>query len=202
VFVDSSAHSAKIVNSSGSVSALGSGTAGALIFLEAHTASTSSSLDFTTFISSTYDTYKIEIINLVLATSTAHLYWEAGTGVGPTYDTGNVYEWGFSGYTSGGAAANYAGATGVARIFDTMSVAAGYGFGTASLTLTDPQSTTLRRTIQGTLQYVTSTGPAARYGMWGSQYTQTGTALTALRFIASSGNIASGTIRIYGVAKS
>lgn len=174
----------------------------ALVFLETHTASASSSLDFTSFISATYDTYVIEIVQLRPATDTASIYVEMGTGGGPTYDTGNNYEWAADGRTSGGAAVTFDGATGLCPVFPTMSNNSGYGFGVASLTLYDPQSTTQRRTIAGSIYYVTSTGPAARQAHWGMQYTTLGTALTALRFIASSGNITSGTIRIYGVAKS
>ncbi len=183
---------------------LGSATSSALVFLESKTASASTSLDFTTFISSTYDTYKIEVTDLILATSTANLLLEVGTGGGPTYDTGNNYEWVRGAYTTGGTGngtIDFA-STGICRLFTTMSTAAGYGFGTASLTLTSPQSTTVRRTIYGQVYYVTSTGPAAVTGPFGMQYTAIGTALTALRFIASSGNITSGVIRIYGVAKS
>lgn len=177
------------------------GGSGALVFLEAHTASNSSSLDFTSFISSTYDTYKIEVVELVPGTNTASLVVSIGTGGGPTYDSGNNYEWAASGRTTGGAAYAINGSSGVAALFTTMSSDAGYGFGTASLTATGLQSTALRKTIQGTIQYVTSTGPASQFAVWGMQWITTGTAVTALRFSMTSGNITSGTIRIYGVVK-
>ena len=46
-----------------------------------------------------------------------------------------------------------------------------------------------------------ATGPAAIEASWGIQWVTTGTAMTAIRFIMSSGNIASGTIRVYGILK-
>jgi hypothetical protein len=182
---------------------LGSGVSGALVFLEAHSASASSSLDFTSFISSTYDDYKIEGTELVLATNTANLLMEMGTGGGPTYDTGNNYEWVRGAYTTGGTGngtIDFA-STGICRVFTTAANAAGYGFGSFSLTALALQSTALRKTVFGQVYYVTSTGPAAVFGPFGMQWITTATAVTALRFIASSGNITSGTIRIYGVSK-
>ena len=177
------------------------GSGGALVFLEARTASASASLDFTTFISSTYDTYLIEGVELVLATNAAHLHLQVGTGGGPTWDTGNTYEWAADYRGTDGVARNDSGSTGLARLFNGISNAAAYGFGTFSVTATGLQSTALRKTFQGTLQYVTS-APASVFGTWGMQWTTSGTAATGLRFIASSGNITSGTIRIYGLVKS
>lgn len=191
-------------NTGGSVSVVtggGGGSSGALIFLEAHTASASATLDFTTFISATYDTYKIEIVDIAPASNAVDFQIEIGTGGGPTYDTASNYEWGRSGITTGGGAGSGSAATGVGILFSSLSNNAGYGFGTASLTATNLQSTAHRKTLHGTLQYVSST-PASVIASWGMQWTTTGTAVTALRFLMSSGNIASGTIRIYGVATS
>jgi hypothetical protein len=184
--------------SAGSLTA--SGSAGALVFLEAHTASSSASLDFTTFISSTYDTYLLYAVGIVPASNAVDLNVEIGTGGGPTYDTGSNYEWGAAGMRSDAVAFTNAGSTGVAKLFNSMSNTAGYGFGTASLSATNLQSTALRKIIQGTGQFVTS-APANAFFNWGMSWNTTATAVTALRFIMSSGNIASGIIRIYGVSK-
>lgn len=186
--------------SAGSLTATGGG-GGALTFLEGHTASSSSSLDFTSFISSTYDDYMIEVVDLAPATNAVQIYIEIGTGGGPTYDTGNNYEWGRSGITTAGAGANDNGTTGTPRLFQNLSNNAAYGYGFASLRASNLQSTSHRKTIVGTLQYVSS-DPVSVMATWGMQWTTSGTAVTALRFIASSGNIASGTIRIYGISKS
>lgn len=199
VYIDSTTHKLKRTDSSGTDVTIES--AGALVFLEAHSASASSSLDFTTFISSTYDTYKIIGINLVPATNAADLRLEIGTGGGPTYDTGNNYEWVGNGWRSDGVAHTNVGSTGIAKVFAAMSNTAAYGFGVFDLTLFDPQSTTLRKTIVGSSQYVTS-APANANAPLMIQWVTSATAVTALRFIMSSGNITSGTIRIYGVAKS
>jgi hypothetical protein len=181
----------------------GGGT-GALVFLEAHTAATSATLDFTTFVSGTYDTYKIIGTELIIATNTSHFQMEVGTGGGPTWDTGNNYEWSRGAYTTGGSGTGTVdfASTAVPRIFATMANAAGYGFGQFELMAYALQSTSIRKSFLGQVYYVTSVGPAAVIGPLGIQWTTAGTAVTALRFLASSGNITSGTIRIYGVSKS
>jgi hypothetical protein len=179
------------------------GGGGGLVLLEQHSASASSSLDFTTFISSTYDVYKIEGTELVMATNAVDLRMQVGTGGGPTYDTGNNYQWGAIGRSTAPSTLTDDGTTGAGvRIVNDMANAAGYGFCSFSLTARCLQSTALRKTFEGTRTYINITGGTVLVsGTVGGQWTTHGTAVTALRFIASSGNITSGTIRIYGVAK-
>jgi hypothetical protein len=179
------------------------GGGGALVLLEHHDASSSASLDFASFISSTYDTYRIIGTELVVQTSTAHFLMEMGTGGGPTWDTGNNYEWSGGQGTTGGTgivSPDFA-STGICRLMASMSTGAGYGFGSFDLLACGLQSTALRKTVYGTQHYVTSVGPKAILGAYAMQWTTTGTAVTGLRFIPSSGNIVSGSIRIYGVTK-
>jgi hypothetical protein len=202
IYIRTSDHTLVTVNSSGTVTPVGGGTSGALIFLEAHDAAGGvAQLDFTTFISSTYDTYRIIGSVLAPANSAVDLRLEVGTGGGPTYDTGNNYEWVANGYRSDGVAHTNVGATGIAKIFNSMSNTAAYGNGSFDLTLFQPQSTAVRKQFIGTGQFVDSS-PANCMNVIGVSWITSGTAMTALRFIMSSGNIASGIIRIYGVTKS
>ncbi len=191
---------ALVTDGSGNISWGTAAGSGALVFLEAHTASSSASLDFTTFISGTYDTYLIEGFGLVPATNTADMNLEIGTGGGPTYDTGSNYEWVGNGYRSDGVGHTNIGSSGVTKLFNSMSNTAAYGFGTFSLTATNLQSTALRKILHGTAQFVDSS-PGNCFNVWGMSWNTSGTAVTALRFIMSSGNITSGTIRIYGITK-
>ncbi len=188
--------------SAGSLSASG-GSAGALVFLEAHTASSSSSLDFTSFISSTYDTYQIEGSALVPGTDNTDMRLQVGTGGGPTYDTGSNYQWTRHGAIMGGTTSSVDGGnTGAgARLFNGMDATfAAAAFGAFSLTVTNLQSTSLDKIFLGTTYYLDN-GTNAAVSSWGGIWLTSGTAVTALRFIMSSGTIASGTIRIYGVSK-
>jgi hypothetical protein len=177
------------------------GGGGALVLLEQYTAAASATLDFTTFISSTYDCYRIEGVDLACATNAVDLLLQFGSGAGPTWDTGNNYEWAHGSFsTTGNTTYNDAASTGIPKVFKAMSNNAGYGTGNFSLTLTNPQSTAHRKTIHGTGHHVNS-APVSVFSFGGIQWTNTATAATGLRFYASSGNIASGTIRVYGIVK-
>lgn len=174
---------------------------GALVFLAAQTASASAQLDFTTFISSTYDDYLIEGVDIAPATNAVNLQLRIGTGGGPTYDTANNYEWGGHGIRSDGTAQADNGSTGIMVVLPSLSNNAAYGFGCFSIRAMNLQSTAHRKSFFGTAQFVNS-APANAFVSWGGQWITSGTAVTALRFMMSSGNIASGTIRIYGITKS
>src|SRR6185369_5115230 len=84
-------------------------TSGALILLEQHTASSSATLDFTTFISSTYDEYIFEMLDLVPATTNVAFVLRVGTGGGPTYDTAGNYGWAAFRWSNSGSAVAGAG---------------------------------------------------------------------------------------------
>ncbi|MEO7398394.1 MAG: hypothetical protein ABIW84_07510 [Ilumatobacteraceae bacterium] len=182
------------------------GGGGALVFLAAQTASASAQLDFTSFISSTYDEYMIELINLVPATNDVALRMRMGTGGGPTFDTGANYGWGIFIARAGGSATT-GGETG--QTFIGLNYGAGGTLGVSSSTnyglcgharLFSPQSTALYKIIEGDTSYLDAEPFRIRAIVTGSY--QSTTAVTAVQFYFSSGNIASGTIRVYGIAKS
>ncbi len=180
------------------VSSIG-GPVGGLVLLEEHTASASATLDFTAFISSTYDTYKVVGTDLAPETNAVDLLMRVGTGAGPTYDTGGNYEWGW-GAADNASGSSFIGGTAStsAKLMNSLSNNAGYGFGCFEWLLHNLQSTAHRKTGHGTASWTTS-APALRFAVGGFFWVTSGTAVTALRFLMSSGNIASGTIRIYGL---
>lgn len=174
---------------------------GGLVLLEQHTASASATLDFTTAITSTYDTYQIEGVDLVAATNGDSLLMRVGTGVGPTYDTGANYAWqrnynimatnfGFTG------SANATGATSMTVMVLVSSTNPTY----FSMTVKSPTNASYKKLFHWWGQQIASDSNLYQNDLAGGYYTPT-TALTALQFLMSTGNIASGTIRIYGVAK-
>lgn len=172
------------------------------VLLEQHTASSSATLDFTTFISSTYDDYMIEGVALVMATDNIDFRVQVGTGGGPTYDTGNNYQWARTGFGTGAVATTDSGTTGagarIANGIDTSLTA--FAFLSFRLNAHNLQSTSLNKILLGET-YFLDNSTNAMFSRFGGIWTTAGTAVTALRFLASSGNIASGTIRIYGIAK-
>lgn len=184
----------------GALTATG-GSAGALVFLEAHTASASATLDFTSFISSTYDTYMFKFVTIVPATSTAILNMRMGTGGGPTYDTGGNYGTQLFRHSFNASALSGAdsGATSIA--LTTAWLSAGNHPIAGSLELYDPQNTSWFKWVSGKFVYPDSGISNMAVSEMGGEYL-VATAVTAVRFYMSSGNITSGTIRVYGVAKS
>jgi hypothetical protein len=175
---------------------------GGLELLEQHTASASATLDFTTFISATYDDYVFRFLGLVNATDTQDLLMRMGTGGGPTYDTGANYS--SENYVWRAGAAAVSGATGATSIkmnFNGATVSnAQSGMplsGRADFYL--PQNTTAFKDINGVVTYWDGTFRVNNF--FNGKY-ESATAVTAVRFFFASGNITSGTIRVYGIAKS
>lgn len=198
------------IGSTGDVLTVAAGTAswaapasggGALVLLEQHTATNTATLDFTTFISSTYDEYMIELVNLLFVTDGTDFLMRMGTGAGPTYDTGNNYS--YDGFVwRSGASATFGGtAQNHIALDDT---GAGIDNGTTTDTLNGSfriynlQSANWKPLI-GNTEYRNNSANRVAI-MLRAAYEST-TAVTALRFLAASGNISSGTIRAYGIAK-
>jgi hypothetical protein len=175
------------------------GGGGSLTLLEQHTASSSATLDFTTFISSTYDDYMFEIVNLIPATDSVRCWLQVGTGGGPTYDSGNNLVWcGFRNYSGGSATAGAANPQIPLDSGQDIDNSANYGLW-GSVRLFKPQSTAPMPKFTGEIGYVDTS--ATVFAATVSGIYVGGAAITGVRFLMSSGNIASGTVRVYGHAK-
>lgn len=170
-----------------------------LTLLESHTASSSASLDFTTAISSSYDEYIFELLNIIPATSNTDLYLRVSTDGGSTYVSGTSYSSITFAHDNSGSAIT--GSTSAAQMAmrgnAEISNNANWGIN-ATLRLYSPASAIYKR-INGGFNYLNSAGNMASGDFSGSY--NASTAVNAIRFLFSSGNIASGTIRCYGVAK-
>jgi hypothetical protein len=179
---------------------------GALVLLEQHTAADSATLGFTTCISAAYDEYLIELVGIVPATNGAVLLFRCSTNGGSTYDASAIYDWGeLHTLWSGGATS--LGADGAVAI-SLFSDGAGTGLSSTatspmvgSFRLFDPASTASYKMILGSGFGVYS-ATDGRYQFSTTAQYRSLTAVNAFQFLFSSGNIASGTIRVYGLAKS
>lgn len=185
--------------------AAGSG-GGALVLLEQHTASTSSSLDFTTCISSTYDEYVIELLNVVLTNASKDLWLRISTDGGTNYLSTNVYSVNRLPFIHTGTASP--GGNDVTAQVAQMAFAGGnilsnssnYGI-SGNLRLFNPGGTSVYKRFLGHVSYFDLNSDLAQM-LWQGVYTAT-TAINAFRFLPSdAATIASGTIRVYGIAKS
>jgi hypothetical protein len=174
------------------------GGAGALVLLEQHTAATSATLDFTTCISSTYDDYLIEMLNVLPVTDAVGLQMVTSTDGGSTWLAGTTYHWYMN--RSGGAQSNYGDSMPVdGYATGLVGNSASYGGVSGSVRVYNPLSATAYKSLTLLAAFLAYDGsPEAINGMGSIETT---TAVNALRFKFSSGNIVSGTIRVYGIAK-
>lgn len=174
---------------------------GAIVLLEQHTASASATLDFTTAISSLYDEYLIEFINVVPATTNVQFELLCSTNGGVSYDTSALYVASLLAFNSGGsgvAGQAIGSPTSALELSAGAQVANTATYGVSGrIALFNPLSTSLHKIFSGDFIYNAGVFQAIAFR---GEYQST-TAVNALRFLFSSGNIASGTIRIYGVAK-
>lgn len=173
---------------------------GGLVLLEQHTASSSAALNFTTCISSTYDEYSIEFINIIPATDGADLQLRVSTDGGSTYISSSSYYWNCCVSRLGAAAATgSASDTKISLTYPTvLSNNANWGV-CGSLRLFNPRSTSVYKRFQGINTWLSTDGFDAENRVWGTYLAVT--AIDAVRFLMSSGNIASGTIRFFGFEK-
>lgn len=177
-----------------------SGGSAGIILLEEQVASGSASLDFTSTISATYDTYQFEFVTLLPATDGATINMQVSTDGGGTWVTSGSYsywDWRFDSSTA--AAGGATGATAIV-LAETNGVGNAAAFGLVGMIqLYNPSSASLHKSISGNIAFRNAAGTRISHIVAGA-YEAT-TAVNAVRFLASSGNLASGTIRSYGLAK-
>ncbi len=188
------------------VSLVGSGVGGGLVLLEQHTASNSASLDFTTAITSAYDKYLIEIVDLLPVTAGAPPQLQVSTDGGATY-AASAYYWSQINVIIGGTAGGTNGASNVSAI-ELWGDSAGVGQGNSltstmsgTFRLSNPLGTTAYKYLRGEgLGHYNGNNSWYQFSMGG--FWMVVTPINAFRILYSTGNIASGTVRVYGVAKS
>lgn len=174
-------------------------TASGLVLLEQHTASSSASLDFTSWYSSSYDEYLIELIAVIPATDNVSLSMRMSTDGGSNYDSGNNYQYSFFYFSSVASGVGGSAATSSFLIAGTgVDNSANYGVN-GSFRLFSPGSTSVYKALNGGASFMGN--DTNRYRLESSLWYLSTTAVNAFRFLMSSGNIASGTIRVYGVSK-
>lgn len=177
------------------------GGGGGLVLLEQHTASTSASLDFTSFISASYDEYQIEIVQLTPATDAVSLYMKVSTDGGSTWVGGTAYtSQAYGQDTANGVGGAVLASAAQFRLGDTTTLSnvstASYN---ATLKLYGLNQATKYLQYHGDHYGAYSDSKSRRQWIGGTWLSAT--AVNALQFLMSSGNIASGTIRIYGLEK-
>jgi len=184
----------------------GTATGGGLVLVQEQVASTSATLDFTSWYSSTYDVYEIVFLNVVPASNGVDLYLRVSTDTGSTWKSGaSDYAWMQQGSTpptsntvfgdeaDAQIAVSWTGGTG-------MQASAADGGFSGTVRLYNPGSSASYKHFLGQgIQDSSSTGTFVSSTVHGA-YLAT-TAIDGLRVLFSSGDITSGTVRVYGLVK-
>lgn len=194
--------SGQVLTSAGSSAPTWSTLAGsALVFISSATASSSATIDFTG-LSSTYDVYVVEIVSAVPATG-SYLYMRSSSNNGSSYDTSG-YEYSGLGTQTANSNVNVDSSFGAAALmpvsFNGGPVSNTFSDGGCSgfVYIMNPAASNYTQFLISETHFGGS-GGIHSHGMGIKKSTSP---VNAVRFYASSGNIASGTFRLYGIANS
>lgn len=182
----------------GTFAAAGGGGAG-LVFLSSVTASASATVDIETTFDSTFDAYLIVGVDIIVATDAVIL--QSRMKVGGSYDTGANYR--FHTHRMDSFGTTYIAASGNASTSLSIVLDTGNTAGRSlqfQMTIMGVDNTTLIKKLHWTGNSVNSGGNSE--ALVGGGVNNATTALTGVRFFASSGNITSGTFRLYGIVNS
>jgi hypothetical protein len=172
---------------------------GSLVLIASATASNSASVDFTSGINSAYDEYIVTFANVLPATDNVDLWLRTSTNGGSSFDSAaGSYQYVSQGLVAPTTVSNI-GSSGDTKCVLSSGVGNAAGAGVSGrLTLYQPSAATQVRftalasavTAANLLRLDTSSG-----------HRHTAADVDALRFLFSSGNIASGAFHLYGVKK-
>jgi hypothetical protein len=174
---------------------------GGMVLIASASAAADATIDFDDSLDSTYDAYFFVVTNYVPAADSRILYMRFGTGTGPPtyqaslYSRSAVYSANGGSVTSDGSASDgevYLTSGSVGAQTGESGNVTGYIYGPSSGTLYT-QVNASGSFMNGSAAVVTWTAA----GVWKSA-----TAVTSVRFLASTGNIATGEFYLYGIPKS
>lgn len=184
------------------------GVSGALILLAEATASSSASLNFFTrnvsgqsgnLFQSDFDEYLIEVVSLVPATNSVGISLRVSTD-GSTWISTGSYAWTHNVYGPGGPGQNNGASQTEIRLVGFVNASNTNTFGVNCRVHTfSPLSTALHKVFGGQTHFW-DTGPGLVIDIFSGAYSAT-TAIVGVQVLATSGNLASGTVRVYGLAK-
>ena len=199
---------AGITNSSVSaVTSFANASGGTLILLSTQTASASATISFTTGLDSTYDEYIFSFINIHPATDNTDFMFNLSTDGGSNYNVTKTTTT-FQAYhdeADTDTSLNYDTADDLAQSTSFQQLLKNLGTdsdqnSSGTLTLFNPSSTTY-------VKHFIANGNSYNHNNYTNQnftagYANTTSAVNAVRFQMSSGNIDDGVIKLYGVKKS
>ena len=187
-----------------SITSLPSGVSGSsLVLISEQTASSSATIDFTSGIDSTYKEYIFKFIDIHPATDSVDFSFQVDTGTNTSYNqtiTSTVFRAFHDEADTGTGLAYYDQDQAQGTSFQDISDDVGNGNDESlagKLHLFDPSNTTFVKHFLAITQDYNANDHSLNWHTAG--YINTTTAITRVRFKFESGNIDSGTIKMYGV---
>ena len=188
-----------------SITSLPSGVSGSsLVLLSTQTASSSSTIDFTSDIDSTYKEYQFHFTSIHPETDNADFSFQADTGTNTSYNQTITSTFFRAVLSEADDAPNLAYVAGNDLAQSTSFQVLANGTGNDNdqclsgiLHLFNPSSTTFVKHFTCTANELIASDQS--YNLFCAGYFNTTTALTRVRFKFSSGDIDAGTIKMYGV---
>jgi hypothetical protein len=177
---------------------------GGMVLISSQTASNSASISFTTGIDSTYKEYQFYFINMHPQTDAVYFQFNLSTDGGSNYNVTKTSTFVLDEHSEGdlGAVVYYWGGGDLAQ--STSDQYLNYQVGSdndqhvsGSLTLFNPSSTTYVKHFIGRTNMVAWNDYSQE--AFSAGYANTTSAINAIRFNMSSGNIGDGTILMYGI---
>ena len=180
---------------------------GTLVLLSTQTASASASISFTTGIDSTYDEYIFRYYDMHPATDNTQLQFQVSTNGGSSYGVA-ITSTAFQGYhyeLGGSQGLAYYTVDDLAQSTSFQNLCGNVGNGndesmSGILHLFDPSNTTFVKNWINRSQ--SNSGGDFSYDAYHAGYVNTTSAVDAVQFKMTSGNIDDGIIKMYGVVKS
>lgn len=177
---------------------------GSLILLSTQTASASATISFTTGIDSTYDSYVFEFIDIHPATDNVEFQFNMSTDAGANYNVTKTTTFFRAFHNEDDLDSGLGYRTGDDLAQSTAFQNLGFNLGngadecsSGSLTLFNPSSTVFVKHFIATINdYFATNGSGERFC---AGYGNTTSAVNAIQFKMSSGNIDAGIIKLYGV---
>jgi len=178
---------------------------GSLNLISTQTASSSATISFTSGIDSTYKEYVFKFINIHPATDEAHLTFQGSTDGGSSYGVNitSSYTLAYHAEDDSEATLTYQTASDLAQSTSFQRLLHGIGnqndeSAAGTLHLFDPSNTTfVKHFIASASSY---NAGSYEYNTYPAGYFNTTSAIDAIQFKMSSGNIDSGVIKLYGVS--
>ena len=180
---------------------------GNLVPISEQTASGSASIEFTTGIDSTYPIYQFEFINIHPQTDTAYLTFQGSTNTGSSYGV-TITSTAFYARqieSGGNTELSYNGSADLAQSTSFQRLSQGVGNGndescSGTLQIFSPANTTFVKHFIARMPTYQSGNYI--YDQYTAGYFNSTSAIDAIQFKFSSGNIDSGTIKLYGIKDS